>query len=143
MGRDIDGNHTESNTHHDSAIITTVPTVTDHQTESIMSILLSTTSKYLVSCFQNVSLFNSKQEGEIATVPLTNIIKEEYPQFNWVAMLIQIFIMISITVSFLTIGSAMVHTLSGWLDSLWTQDHFISYAAVDVKRKCYCSSGKW
>lgn len=38
------------------------------------------------------------------------IINEHYRMFSWVAELIQVFIAISVTVSFLVMGSAMKHT---------------------------------
>ena len=33
-----------------------------------------------------------------------------YPQYNWIAVLIEMFITISITVSYLTVGAALHHT---------------------------------
>ncbi|XP_070538677.1 uncharacterized protein [Ptychodera flava] len=120
----------------------TVTQVAAALSSSPSSSFLPTSTASVWNCLQNISLYNSKQQGEISTIPLIKIIETEYPQFNWVAILVEMFIIISITVSFLTIGSALVHTLSGWLDSLWTQDHFINYAAVHVKSKCECCSGK-
>ncbi|KAJ0032727.1 hypothetical protein NQD34_002808 [Periophthalmus magnuspinnatus] len=58
----------------------------------------------------NVSLEQSEKDGEIATIPLTKIIEESYSVFSWVAVLIQVFISISVTVSFLVMGSALKHT---------------------------------
>ncbi|KAJ0065594.1 hypothetical protein NL108_013610, partial [Boleophthalmus pectinirostris] len=52
----------------------------------------------------------SEKAGEIATIPLTKIIEERYSVFSWVAVLIQVFISISVTVSFLVMGSALKHT---------------------------------
>ncbi|KAM4739997.1 uncharacterized protein FYW61_004252 [Anableps anableps] len=60
--------------------------------------------------FSNISLEESEKAGEIATIPLTKIINERYRAYSWVAELIQVFIAISITVSFLVMGSAMKHT---------------------------------
>ncbi|XP_041862943.1 uncharacterized protein si:ch211-51h4.2 isoform X2 [Melanotaenia boesemani] len=70
--------------------------------------------------FSNISLENSEKAGEIATIPLTKIINEHYRAFSWVAELIQVFIAISVTVSFLVMGSAMKHTLDGLVSSLWS-----------------------
>lgn len=42
--------------------------------------------------------------------PPLKIINERYQAFSWVAVLIQVFIAISVTVSFLVMGSAMKHT---------------------------------
>ncbi|KAF5910063.1 uncharacterized protein DAT39_000315 [Clarias magur] len=47
------------------------------------------------------------------------IINQRYTHFSWVAELIQIFITISITVSFLVMGSAMKHTIDGWVNRQW------------------------
>ncbi|KAM9761599.1 uncharacterized protein ACNS7B_003980 [Menidia menidia] len=68
----------------------------------------------------NISLENSERAGEIATIPLTQIINQHYPAYSWVAELIQVFISISITVSFLVMGSAMKHTMDGLVSSLWS-----------------------
>lgn len=37
------------------------------------------------------------------------IIKSDHPDLGWIAVLIQVFVAISITVSFLTIGAGMKH----------------------------------
>eukprot|EP00064_Thunnus_orientalis_P002536 superscaffoldBa00000190_g2543 len=62
----------------------------------------------------------SEKAGEIATIPLTRIINERYRAYSWVAELIQVFIAISVTVSFLVMGSAMKHTIDGLVSSLWS-----------------------
>ncbi|XP_078064273.1 uncharacterized protein LOC144490399 [Mustelus asterias] len=46
---------------------------------------------------------------------------EQYRRFAWVAWFTEIFITVSITVSFLVLGSAMKHTLEGWVDSFWSR----------------------
>eukprot|EP00062_Callorhinchus_milii_P000714 gi/632934954/ref/XP_007887134.1/ PREDICTED: uncharacterized protein LOC103175764 [Callorhinchus milii] len=69
----------------------------------------------------NISLEDSEMAGEIATLPLTKIIMEQYSRFAWVAWLTEIFIAVSITVSFLVLGSTMKHTLEGWVDSFWSR----------------------
>ncbi|XP_032887163.1 uncharacterized protein LOC116979633 isoform X1 [Amblyraja radiata] len=74
-----------------------------------------------VIVYSNISLEASEKAGEIATVPLTKIIMERYRRFAWVAWFTEIFITISITVSFLVLGSAMKHTLEGWVDSFWNR----------------------
>ncbi|XP_035997508.1 uncharacterized protein si:ch211-51h4.2 isoform X2 [Fundulus heteroclitus] len=70
--------------------------------------------------FSNISLEESEKAGEIATIPLTKIINERYKAYSWVAELIQVFIAISVTVSFLVMGSAMKHTIDGLVSSLWS-----------------------
>ncbi|XP_029488659.2 uncharacterized protein si:ch211-51h4.2 [Oncorhynchus nerka] len=69
--------------------------------------------------YSNISLEESEKAGEIATIPLTKIISLKYRHYSWVAELIQIFIAISITVSFLVMGSAMKHTIDGLVNSHW------------------------
>ncbi|XP_072897211.1 uncharacterized protein [Hemitrygon akajei] len=71
--------------------------------------------------YSNISLEASEKAGEIATVPLTKIIMEQYRKFAWVAWFTEIFITISITVSFLVIGSSMKHALDGWVASFWNR----------------------
>ncbi|XP_030228807.1 uncharacterized protein si:ch211-51h4.2 [Gadus morhua] len=70
--------------------------------------------------YSYISLEASENAGEIATIPLTKIIREQHKAYCWVSELIQIFIAISITVSFLVMGSAMKHTIDGLVSSFWT-----------------------
>lgn len=70
------------------------------------------------TCSQDYSLQRAAENGEISTVPLTEILAQDHPQFKWVAILIQLFIIISVTVSYLTLGSALKHSFLGWLDDL-------------------------
>lgn len=97
-------------------------------------------------CHSNISLQRSASEGEISTIPLTEIIKERYPSFSWVAFLIELFIMVSITVSFLTVGAVLHHTLLGWLQSAWKKDKLTEYRTQTklkvrcINAKCFCST---
>ncbi|XP_007554708.2 uncharacterized protein LOC103139814 isoform X2 [Poecilia formosa] len=77
-------------------------------------------SSALPLLISNVSLEESEKAGEIATIPLTKIINERYRAYSWVAQLIQVFIAISVTVSFLVMGSAMKHTIDGLVSSMWS-----------------------
>ena len=38
------------------------------------------------------------------------VINDNYPTFKWVALLVELFIIVSITVSYLTIGAVLHHT---------------------------------
>lgn len=78
-------------------------------------------------CYRHISLEQSAVNGEISTIPLTTMINEFYPTFKWVAMLVELFIVVSITVSFLTIGAVLHHTLNGWVKSFWTKDTMATY----------------
>lgn len=69
-------------------------------------------------CRHNSSLEEAGRLGEISTIPLTSVIKHLYPTFGWVATLIRLFIVISITVSYLTMGAAMFHTIRGFVATL-------------------------
>ncbi|XP_048745678.2 uncharacterized protein LOC125658456 isoform X2 [Ostrea edulis] len=95
-------------------------------------------------CYRNISLQRSASEGEISTIPLTKIIKEKYPTYSWVAFLVELFIMVSITVSFLTVGAVLHHTLLGWLQSAWKKDKLAEYRNQNkvscFNTKCFCSS---
>ncbi|OWF40870.1 uncharacterized protein LOC110463228 [Mizuhopecten yessoensis] len=73
------------------------------------------------NCKNSISLERSAAVGEISTIPLTKIIEEKYPSFYYVAILVEIFIVVSITVSFLTIGAVLHHTLQGWVDSVYVR----------------------
>ncbi|KAK2191469.1 hypothetical protein NP493_53g19016 [Ridgeia piscesae] len=88
-------------------------------------------------CSHNLSMESAREDGQISTIPLTQIIHQLYPAYDWVALLVEVFIMISITVSYLTIGAAMHHTLGGWVDSLWRKDQLTHYMTrVKQTRKC-------
>ncbi|XP_055868973.1 uncharacterized protein LOC106070099 isoform X1 [Biomphalaria glabrata] len=66
-----------------------------------------------ITCHGELSLESAAVNGEISTIPLTKLLQRDHPQFTWVAILIQVFIAISITVSYLTIGTALHHTVGG------------------------------
>ncbi|XP_051768130.1 uncharacterized protein si:ch211-51h4.2 isoform X2 [Ctenopharyngodon idella] len=72
--------------------------------------------------YSNISLEESEKAGEIATIPLTKVITQRYSRFSWVAELIQIFITISVTVSFLVMGTAMKHTIDGLVSTHWAEN---------------------
>eukprot|EP01111_Echinosteliopsis_oligospora_P017740 TRINITY_DN7800_c0_g1_i1.p1 TRINITY_DN7800_c0_g1~~TRINITY_DN7800_c0_g1_i1.p1 ORF type:complete len:556 (-),score=87.90 TRINITY_DN7800_c0_g1_i1:22-1689(-) len=65
----------------------------------------------------SISLVNTQIAGQIATIPLIEIIEQKYPQYKWIAFLIDLFIMVSITVSYITMGSGMKHNLDGMANS--------------------------
>lgn len=64
-----------------------------------------------------VSLEEAGNLGEISTVPLIEIIEIDYPQFLWIAILVDIFIMLSITVSYITVGTATKHVVDGFIET--------------------------
>jgi len=62
-----------------------------------------------------ISLAMSEQRGEIATIPLITIIATQFPEYDWIATVINVFIMLSITVSYITMSTGMKHVLDGFL----------------------------
>ncbi|XP_065177732.1 uncharacterized protein LOC135808466 isoform X2 [Sycon ciliatum] len=60
-------------------------------------------------------LQQANTHGRISTVPLINVVGARYPNLSWMALLIELFIVISITVSFLVYGSALKQLWDGFL----------------------------
>eukprot|EP01129_Flabellula_baltica_P006641 TRINITY_DN2501_c0_g1_i1.p1 TRINITY_DN2501_c0_g1~~TRINITY_DN2501_c0_g1_i1.p1 ORF type:complete len:459 (-),score=46.93 TRINITY_DN2501_c0_g1_i1:23-1399(-) len=66
----------------------------------------------------NITLEKSAEHGEIATIPLINTVRQNFPEYEWIAICIDLFIIVSITVSFLTVGTAFKHVLDGVAQSI-------------------------
>ncbi|XP_075258078.1 uncharacterized protein LOC142350050 isoform X2 [Convolutriloba macropyga] len=66
-----------------------------------------------------ISLEKSHDKGDISTIPLSAVIEADHPQYSIVSIFVEFFIMVSITVSYLTFGSAMHHMISGMVESFW------------------------
>jgi len=66
-----------------------------------------------------ISLTNSLKNGEISTIPLIQIIENNYKEYLWIAYCVTIFILISVSVSYLTLGTGLRHVLDGIANS-WT-----------------------
>lgn len=95
-------------------------------------------------CQNEVSLEQSAVKGEISTIPLTEVINRSYPTFKWVALLVELFIVVSITVSYLTIGAVLHHTLNGWVKSFWAKDSMATYRdKLKPPKKCSCCNSQW
>lgn len=92
-------------------------------------------------CHSNISLARSKSLGEISTIPLTEIIRAKYPEYTWVSLLVESFIVVSITVSFLVSGAVLYHTLTGWIKSLWPKDKESAYKSKKIccNGECVCN----
>ncbi len=60
-----------------------------------------------------ISLEQAGKNGQISTIPLMEVIKQSYPTLKWLALLIDVFVALSITVSFITVGSGTKHTFDG------------------------------
>lgn len=94
-------------------------------------------------CHNDISLQRAALNGEISTIPLTTMINKSYPSFSWVAMLVELFIVVSITVSYLTIGAVLHHTLNGWVKSFWTKDTMAVYKdQLRSPAKCSCCNSQ-
>lgn len=68
------------------------------------------------------TLERSSQLGEPSTVPLISILNTGKGNFGWIGYLVAVFIMVSITVSFMAMSSGLKHMLDGWIKSFnsWT-----------------------
>ncbi|KAM9944214.1 hypothetical protein ACTFIT_008802 [Dictyostelium discoideum] len=67
------------------------------------------------------SLANAAKNGEIATVPLMKVISLYYPQFLWIANVVNLFCSLSITISFISVGCGFKHTLDGFSNTWRTK----------------------
>jgi hypothetical protein len=61
------------------------------------------------------SLSRARREEEISIVPVIEIINTRFPQYTWLGIFVQVFISISITVSFITMSTGMKHMLDGYV----------------------------
>jgi len=69
-----------------------------------------------------ISLASAESAGEIATVPLIDIIKTNYPQYDWLTVVVDLFVMGSITVSYITLSAGFKYQLDGFRRS-WNNSH--------------------
>jgi amino acid permease len=69
------------------------------------------TPEWLVG--KNISLARSMAMGEISTIPVIKVIEMNYPSYKWVVVFINMFVIISVTVSYLTLGTGLKHMLDG------------------------------
>jgi len=60
-----------------------------------------------------VSLEQAERDGEISTVPAVKVIGALRPELGWVSTSVTAFILLSVTVSFVTIGTGLKHVLDG------------------------------
>ncbi|CAF2072430.1 unnamed protein product [Rotaria magnacalcarata] len=71
-------------------------------------------------CIASPSLQEASLKGEISAIPLSKILESnKYASYKYVSVFIEIFVTISISVSFITIGSVLYHTINGVIDSYW------------------------
>lgn len=87
------------------------------------------------------SLESAKENGEISTKPLIRILRHKYPSFSWVSKVVEVFILISITASSLTVGTAMHHMICGIIESKLTNCLLSKYTVkfpmnMDIGKIC-------
>ncbi|KAJ9471168.1 hypothetical protein DIPPA_13992 [Diplonema papillatum] len=63
------------------------------------------------------SLSHAYRQNDISSVPLLEYLAKAYPQFTFVAVLVNVFIIISVTVSFISLGLGLKHYVDGALTS--------------------------
>ena len=61
------------------------------------------------------SLAEAQREGQISTHPLVEILDRDHPQYAWVSVLVKTFIVVSITVSYISMSMGFKHALDGWV----------------------------
>ena len=86
-----------------SNILKIVPQTSDNQNSNITRL-------------ENVTLEYAEKHGEISTVPLDQTIRgtiELEKEYEWVSSLTSTFIVVSISVSFVTLGTGLKHVLDG------------------------------
>jgi amino acid permease len=78
------------------------------------------------------SLEQAQAKGDIATIPVTAVISNDFPQFEWIRWTLSAFVITSILVSFNAIGLGLRHVLEGMATTL--QGVFpTSFLARDVR----------
>ena len=77
-------------------------------------------TQFDVICNKGISLTQASDRGMISSNPLTQLLDSySHLGYGWLAMSIRFFVALSITVSFLAVGSAMYHALKGWTAHLY------------------------
>ena len=87
------------------------------------------------ACDYVTTLGRAQSCGKIATIPLIDVVRESIPRFNWIATFVDVFITLSISVSFLTMSLATKHVLDGFA-SAWGRSHAAVARCTDVGRLC-------
>ena len=97
------------------------------------------------------------EDGQISTIPVARIINQYFPSYRWTVFFIDSFVIISITVSFLTLGKGLKHVLDGiatkncspnhefeWQSCRTTYMHGTNF--TKIKETCFykdCSISIW
>jgi len=63
------------------------------------------------------SLDDAQSNGCISTIPLTTIIRQQRKSLDWIAEVVEIFIVVSVTVSFIAVGSGLKNFIDGHINT--------------------------
>jgi len=74
------------------------------------------------------SLTRAAENGCISTIPLTEILNDQEPALSWIAKVVEAFIVISVTISFITVGSGLKNFIDGYVLNFaaWMPIHAIT-----------------
>jgi amino acid permease len=87
---------------------------------SILSIVPQTAAEAIRLGFSggaSASLEYALQTGQISTIPLTLVIGSRFPSFSWISTCVSVFIALSISVSFIIMGTGLKSVLEGMASS--------------------------
>lgn len=74
----------------------------------------------ILTCVVVIILWAAAIKGHLSPFPVLKISKSDDLRHRWIAVLVQIFFVISISVSFLTFGAGMKHMVDSWFDSFYS-----------------------
>ncbi|XP_058941232.2 uncharacterized protein [Pocillopora verrucosa] len=72
-----------------------------------------------VLTYVTITTFWVARYGVTFTYPLAKIVGSNYPAYGWIPLLIQILLIISVTVSFLTMGTGLKHMVDSWFNTFY------------------------
>jgi amino acid permease len=87
---------------------------------SILSIVPQTSAEAISQGFAggaSASLEYALQTGQISTIPLTLVIGSKFPSFSWISTCVSVFIALSISVSYIIMGTGLKSVLEGMASS--------------------------
>lgn len=98
-----------------------------------ISVMLSQGFEAVREVPSNASLTQANELGQISTIPLIDVLKAREDRLDWViALLVNIFITLSITISFLVMSLGMKHFIDGMARNHSTPNSRFGY---DTKRR--------
>lgn len=104
---------------------TTVPLDKGRQ---IVSTFFSSELESIREVYTNASLTEASELGQISTIPLIEVLEAKEDQLDWViALLVNIFIALSVTISFLVMSLGMKHFIDGQAQSQSTPSSRFGY----------------